>query len=121
MHLWICEGSHQSGPTVHQSQTKELGRVSVARLVKVPPIVVLAVSGDTLHAVPSWTDTLTAWRSAVDTIRYQVHFDKEAYSLPDSIHFLPEIKPGFLQPPSINEDDLGGIMGAVRGEPSAKA
>lgn len=51
--LWICEGLHRSVRTVHQSRVKELGGVSVVRLVRVPSLLVLVVKGDSFHAGPA--------------------------------------------------------------------
>lgn len=51
--LWICESSRQSVCPVHLSWKKELGRVSVVRLVKVPPFLVLVVNEDIFHAGPA--------------------------------------------------------------------
>lgn len=40
--------------------------------VKVPPILVLAVAGDLLHAVSFWMDDYAAATCAADTFRYVV-------------------------------------------------
>lgn len=47
---WICEASHCGVSAVHRSPMKKQERVSVVRLVRVPPFSVLVVNGDSLHA-----------------------------------------------------------------------
>lgn len=48
--LWIFECSHRSDRVFHQSRVVELRDVSLARLVKAPPISVLAVNGGAIYA-----------------------------------------------------------------------
>lgn len=69
MLLCICKGSHRSGCAVHQSRVRELGRVSVVRLVKEPPFSVLVVNGDTFQAGPAWRDGNTLFTCAAKAIR----------------------------------------------------
>lgn len=74
---------------------KELGRVSVVRLVKVPPFLMLVANDDKLYAGPAWTDENAAFTCAADTNRYHVYFVKGGYSLLDGMHYLPDLKPRF--------------------------
>lgn len=71
--LWIRQRSHRSVRVVLQSHLKELGRVSVERLVRVPPYSVIAVDGDNCHVESAWGDGNMEGLSAVDTARYHVH------------------------------------------------
>lgn len=48
--LQFCERLKRSFRMAHQSRVKELGRFALMRLVKLPPLSVLAVSGDAFHA-----------------------------------------------------------------------
>lgn len=50
MHLSICEDRHRSFRAVYQSWVKELGHVTLAGLVKVPPFSVLVVDCDIFRA-----------------------------------------------------------------------
>lgn len=56
----------------------------------------------------------------METITCHVHLAKEDDNLLDSTHYLPDFKPGFLQPPCTSPDDLNEITDAVRGDSSAE-
>lgn len=81
MSLSICEGSYCVASAVPQSQTKELRRGSMALLVKVLPISVPVVSGDTVKAGPARMNATTAWKIAAETTTYDVYSVKENCSL----------------------------------------
>lgn len=116
MPLQICGGSHRSVRAVHQCPAKKLGRVSVVRLVTVPPFLVVVVNGDTFHASSAWMGASTVFTCAADTDRYQVHFVKEGYSLLDGVRYVLDFKPRFLQSPSTGQDDLVQLVDSVCGE-----
>lgn len=116
MPLWICERSCSSPRAVRQSRVKALGRVSVMGLVKVPPLSMLVVNSDTLHAGPAWTDGSTSFIYAADNIRYHAHLGKERNGLLDDIHYLSDFKLMNLQPESTSQGDLDPLLDAVCGE-----
>lgn len=66
--LWICEGSRHSVPMVSKSREKELGRLSVVRLVKMPPYSVVDVSGYMLKAGPAQSAKNTEGMSTVAAV-----------------------------------------------------
>lgn len=78
----------------------------MVRLIKILPLLTLVLNGDTFHAGTAWTAANTAFMCAASTVRFQLHFVKEGYSLPKDGHYLPGFKPGFLQPSSTSQDDL---------------
>lgn len=59
--------------------------------------------------------------SAVDTVRYRIHFVEKDYSISDAVHFLLDSNPKFLMPPYTStkkgpqlvlEEDYGDILPA---------
>lgn len=87
--------------------------------MKVPPFLELVVNVGTFYANLAPTDARKAFMCAADTIKYHVHLLKEGYSLPDSMHYLPDSKPRTPQPPSTSHKTFSAIMDEVCGEPSA--
>lgn len=118
MPLWICEGSHRSVRMVSEDRVGDLGRVSVVRLVTVPPFSVIVVSGDTFHAGPAWNDGGSSSVYGAESMRYHMHFVKEGYSLPDGIHFLPEFKPRFLLPSAADTENIADLEMNIQCEES---
>lgn len=116
MPLQLCEGSHCCVREVQRSRVMKRGRTSAVRLVVGPPFSVLVASGDLFRAGRVWTIVNTAFMCASDTIMSHVHFVKKKYSFPHGIHYLPDFKPRFLQPPSTNQNDLDAVLNGAFGE-----
>lgn len=95
---------------------QKLRRTSAVRLVKMPPFLVLVVSGDSLQAAPAWTAAATVRTSASHTTRYHVNFAKKRYSRPDGILYLQDTKPRFSQPLSPKQDGLSPLKDTVCGQ-----
>lgn len=94
MQLWKFEESHRFVRRIPQSRVKELGRVSVVRLVKVPPYSIIVIDGDTSQAGLAFSERYMEDMSAVNTVRYRIHVVKKEYSLPIVIHFSPISRTG---------------------------
>lgn len=69
MRLWNCEGSHSSVHMVCHNYLKELGGMSVVRLVMRPLYTVIVVDGETFQAEPARSDKDMQDLSAVDFLR----------------------------------------------------
>lgn len=78
MPLLDCEGSQSSACVVHQRGVRELGPVVVMRLLRVPQILVLVVSVDTLTGTPAAmvADTLCRWASENHAVSLQFSQEK---------------------------------------------
>lgn len=98
MRLWLGEESHRSVRMVLQSRVTEIGGVSVARLVKVPPYSTIVVDGDRVYALLAQKNGNMEGTSVMDTVRYHIHFAKKRCSLQKAARFLPNFKPQPLKP-----------------------
>lgn len=103
---------------VHQSWVKELGRVGLLRLVKVPPNLVLVVDGNTFHAGLACTDAGTVFVRVGESFGCFAHLVKKGYSLLNGICYFPNLKARILQLPLTVEDGLDLLTEEVRSESS---
>lgn len=55
-------------------------------------------------------------RCAVITIRYYAHFAEKEDSPPGDISCLQNCSPRFLQPPSVDQDELDAVLDAIYDE-----
>lgn len=119
MTSWMCGGSHRSIHAVRQSRVKEPTRFRVVRPVKVLLFFAPVVNGEFFHDGPAWTDESTAFMFAAGTFRCHVHLVRRRHRLPNSIHYLPNIKRKFLEPRPADHDDLQAVVDAVCSESPA--
>lgn len=95
MRLWTCGGLHRGESMIFQSRMKELGRVSVARLVKIPPYSAIVASRDIFHVASAWCSEDTEGMSTAGTARYHVHFAKMPTIYRPQSTFSPTSRPRF--------------------------
>lgn len=72
-----------------QIRLNELGSVIVVRFVNAPPHSFTVVDEDNFHAEPAWSDGDIAVLSALEIVRYHVHFVKNCCSFRWADHFSP--------------------------------